>query len=169
MTCVWVCECAVCQGTGGGGFHGYYGIPAWLSCQCDGGGVIHQLRCLRCWMRKTRKKKKRRRKIFSFAFHYPGALCLTRLEDPVHLPEESLVVHLHTGAHLLCRAVDSGWNLLGPLVLSEECWSVEEIKKHHYGPQGGDLHSSVLSWMNIHLSDPSEKQDLVYFSASQHD
>lgn len=43
------------------------------------------------------------------------------------------------------------------------------MKKHHCGPQDGDHHSSVLSWMNIHLSDLPETQDSEYFSVSQHD
>lgn len=43
------------------------------------------------------------------------------------------------------------------------------MKKHHYGPQDGDLHSSVLSRMNIHWSDLPETQDSEYFSVSQHD
>lgn len=64
----------------------------------------------------------------------------------------------------------SGWDLLCPLVLSEECWGVEEVmKKHHYGPQDGDRHSSALNWMNIHWSDLPETQDLEYFSVSLHD
>lgn len=150
----------MCWGTGGGGFHGYCGIPAWLSCQCDGGGVILRSYCLHCLMkRKTRMKRRKKRRTFSSAVHCPGAPCRIHLPgDPVHLLEESLGVHLHTGAPLQCRVEGSGWDLPGPLVLSKECWCVVEVmKKHHYGPQDGDLHSSALSWMNILKRDQTVK------------
>lgn len=150
-TCAWAGECAVCRGTGGGGFHGYCGIPAWLSCRCDGGGVIPRPRCLRyLTKRKTMTKRRRTRRRFSSADHCPGAPCRIHLPgDPVRLLEEFSAVHLHTGAPLQCSVGGSGWDLHGPLVLSKECCCVEEVmKKHRYGPQGGDLHSSALNILN---------------------
>lgn len=103
-TYLWAGECAVCRATGGGGFHGYCGIPAWLNCQCDGGGVILQPCCLRyLTKRKTRMKRRRKRRKFSSAVHCPGVPCRTRLPgDPVRLLEESSEVRLHTGAPLQC-------------------------------------------------------------------
>lgn len=102
---VLVCECAVCRGTGGGGgFHGYCGIPAWLSCQCDGGGVSlrpHFLHCLT--KRKMKRKRRKKRRRFSSAVHCPEAPYRSLPHDvPVRLLEESLGVHLHTGEPLQC-------------------------------------------------------------------
>lgn len=98
----WASECAVCRETGGGGFHGYCGIPA--CCQCDGGGVILRPCCLHCLTkRKTRMKRRKKRRRFSYAVHCPGAPCqIHLLGDPVPLPEESSGVRLHTGAPRQC-------------------------------------------------------------------
>lgn len=100
-THVGVGECAVCRGTGGGGFHGYYGIPA---CQCDGGGVILRPHCLHCLTKKKmRMKRMKKRRRFSSVVHCPGAQCQNHLPgDPVPLLEESSGAHLHTGAPLQC-------------------------------------------------------------------
>lgn len=96
-TQMWVGECVVCQGTGDDGFHGYYGIPAWLSCQCDGGGVILRLHCL------TKKNRRKKRGRFSSAVPHLGVQYRIHLPgDPVPLLEESLGVHLHTEAPHQC-------------------------------------------------------------------
>lgn len=150
--CVWVYVCAVCRGTGGGGgddggFHGYCGIPA--CCQCDGGGVILRPRCCPT-KRKTRMKRRKKKRRFSSAVQCPVAPCRIHLRgDPVHLPEESAGVRLHIGAPPQSPVEGSGWDHPVPLVLSRERWDAKVRKKHHYGPQGGDRHSSALSPINI--------------------
>lgn len=163
------CECAVCPGIGGG-CHGYCGIPAWLlGCQRGDGDVILQSRCL--MKRKTTMKRRKKRRRFSGAVHCPGAPCPTPPPGgPVRLLAESLGVRQHIAAPLPWPGEGSGWFLPDPSAPSgERCCEEEAMKKHRYGPLGGDRRSSALSWMNIHLFDLTETLDLEYFSVFQRD